>query len=246
MTSPGTVIIIGASSGIGYESARIFASLGWKTGVMARREEPLRELASDFPGKIEFRTTDITSENSVRDILSFIEELGKTDIVFLTAGTGWANPSLNLEKDLMTVKTDVEGFVRVVDTAYGYFRQHNPHGQIAAISSVAGTKGIGISASYSASKSFNSKYLEALSQLSAIDGLHIAVTDIRPGFIRTALLDPSRSYPLLMKPEKAARQIVKAILKRKKIAVIDTRWKIVVAFWRMIPGWLWRKMKIKL
>lgn len=246
MRAPGKIIIIGASSGLGAESARIFARLGWKTGIIARREAPLKELMVQFPENIIYMTADITSATFPSELTSFINTLGGADIIFLTAGTGWSNPALDLEKDILTVKTDVEGFVRVADTAYNWFRKHNPSGQFAAISSVAGTKGIGISASYSASKSFNSTYMEALSQLATIDNLSLTITDIKPGFVRTDLLDPSRNYPLLMHPEKAARQIVRAILRRKNVVIVNRKWKIVVWLWKLIPGVIWRKLKINL
>lgn len=245
MRKPGNVIIIGASSGLGRESAVIFGRSGWKVGAIARRQDLLQSLREEVPGVVATASADVTDDGFVKVLNDMISGFGKVDIIFLTAGIGWNNPGLDIGKDLLTVRTNVEGFVRTVDTAYAYFRDHNPEGQIAAVSSVAGIKGIGISACYSASKSFDSTYLEALSQLARVDKTGITVTDIKPGFVRTALLDPDRAYPLLMTPEEAARQIVRAVIKRKSVAVVNRKWSLVVWLWRALPHFIWRKLKIR-
>jgi len=246
MRAAGKILIVGASSGIGRECARIFCLKGWRVGAIARREEKLREIRQEFPDRVKIATADITSPECTSVILRLIGDLGGVDIIFLTAGVGWSNPSLDMAKDLMTVDVNVKGFVRIVDTAYNYFKNNNPEGQIAAVSSVAGVRGIGISASYSASKSFDSTYLEALAQLARIERLPLTVTDIKPGFVRTDLLDNSRNYPLLMNVREAAALIADAIICRKKVAVINRKWAILVFLWRLLPHSLWRHLRINL
>lgn len=245
MRQPGTIIIIGASSGLGRCTAELFCQKGWKVGAAARREDKLLELKALYPENIHTEILDVNDDSTPGNLMRFIKRLGGADIIFLSAGIGWANPSLELEKDIATVQTNVMGFIRIINTAYNYFKNENPNGQIAAISSVAGTKGIGVSASYSASKSFNSTYLEALAQLARIDETKITVTDIRPGFVRTDLLAPDRKYPMLMTPESAAGSITDAILKRKNACVINRKWAFVVFLWRLVPRRLWTKLKIK-
>ncbi len=240
------IIIVGASSGIGLESARIFARMGWRVGVAARRVENLRALKNQYTDNVEYAEIDITDSSAPDELLKLIERIGGMDILFHVAGTGWCNRSLELEKELVTVETNVDGFVRIIDTAYNYFRDRNRSGQIAAITSVAGTKGLGVSAAYSATKRFQNTYLEALRQLAHIDGIDIQFTDIRPGFVRTPLLDSKRKYPMLMNVDKVSKMVVNAIIKRRKIVYIDFRWRILVCLWRMIPGCLWQRLKIDL
>lgn len=240
------IVIIGASSGIGLESALIFAHKGWKVGVAARHAGNLRALKNQYPRNIEYSTIDITADDAPVKLLELVDSLGGMDVLFHTAGIGWSNPQLDLDKDLATVKTNAEGFVRIIDTAYRYFADKKIRGQIAAITSVAGTKGIGVSAAYSATKRFQNTYLESLEQLAAIDGVDIRFTDIRPGFVRTALLAPERKYPMLMQVDYAAKRIVRAIIDRKHIAYIDGRWGVLVFLWRLIPHFLWRRLKISL
>ena len=120
----------------------------------------------------------------------------------------------------------------------------NPGGDIAVISSVAGTKGLGVAPSYSASKVYQNTYIQALEQLSNMRRLHIRFTDIRPGFVDTDLLAGGGHYPMLMDKTVVARHIVRAIYAHRHVCVIDWRYRVLVALWRAMPSWLWRKLNI--
>lgn len=247
----GTIIIVGASSGLGRTIARTYAARGWKVGVCARREQPLRELADEFPSLVEWQTLDVTTTDSGRQFIDFVRCLGGVDIVLYAAGCGWNNPMLEPDDDERTVATNVDGFTRIVNAAFTWFAQNTtPSGrraQLCAITSIAGTKGIGISATYSATKRYQNTYLQALSQLANTRRVDLSVTDIRPGFIDTALLDTSaHHYPMLMDVDYAARRIVRAIDRRWRIAYVDWRWHAVVMAWRLIPSCLWRNLKLKI
>lgn len=71
----------------------------------------------------------------------------------------------------------------------------------------------------------------------------IAITDIRPGFVKTDLIAGS-SYPLQLKPEDVAKHIVSAIENGKEVKVIDWRYDILVFLWQLIPRWLWTRLRI--
>ncbi len=241
------IIIIGASSGLGYRAAHDFAAAGWHVGAAARRSDSLRQLSAEFPDNVMWETIDVTSPDAPDALLRLIDRLGGVDIVFLAAGVGYQNPELNIEADRLTVATNCLGFVNIVDTAYRYFRDNpsvSDRRQIAVITSVAGTNGLGMAASYSASKRFESTYLNAVDQLSRIEHAGVTVTDLRPGFIMTPLLNPSRRYPMLMSVDHVAPLIMRAILKRRRVAIIDWRWRLLVGVWRLIPRWIWVRMKV--
>ena len=108
-----------------------------------------------------------------------------------------------------------------------------------------GAKGLGVAPAYSATKRFQNTYIDALEQLACMQKLNICFTDIRPGFVSTDLLNDGKRYPLLMQPEKVARQIVRALHHRKRVAVIDWRYAVIVFFWRMIPRWIWKRLPIR-
>ena len=81
-------------------------------------------------------------------------------------------------------------------------------------------------------------------QLARMQHLNIRFTDIRPGFVATDLLRNAK-YPMLMQADKVALQIVKALKRKKRVVVIDGRYRLLVFFWRMIPRWLWERLPIK-
>lgn len=242
------IAIIGASSGLGMMVAEEFATLGWKVAVAARREEPLRELQRRYPDRIVYTTLDVTSPDAVERFYRLIELNNGIDVLLMASGVGFSNPALELTQEVRTLETNVVGFARIVSAAYKYFRdtRNNAPGRIAAITSVASTKGIGVAASYSASKRFQRTYLDALEQLSHRQHVNVEFTDIRPGFIRTPLLDPEKDYPLIMSVDYAAPQIVHAILAGRRTATIDWRWRIISALWATIPTRLWTRIPVGL
>lgn len=241
------IVIIGASSGLGLKISMIFAETGWKVAMAARRTEPLQTVNNQYPDSVVFSKIDITTEDSDSLLTELIHKNGGADVILLAAGIGWQNAELDMDKDLQTVNTNSAAMVRIVNTAYHYFvNECNGNGQIAIITSIAGTMGLGISATYSATKRMQSTYLEAIEQLAHINGYNITVTDIRPGFVKTALLDPNKKYPMLMNVDCAAKKIVNAIIKKKSVAYIDWKWHIVVLLWKLIPRFIWTKLKIKI
>ena len=237
------VVIIGASSGMGLEVARLFLAQGCRLGVAARRGDRLEELKQEAPDRVVTAAIDVTTDDAPRQLRSLIEELGGMDLFFYASGIGKQNRTLTPEIELNTVNTNGLGFTRMIGEAYRYFAEKG-QGHIAAITSIAGTKGLGPAPSYSATKAFQNVYLQSLEQQANARGLKIRFTDIRPGFVDTDLLKGDYRYPLMLKPDKVARQIVNAIQRKRHIAVIDWKYSILTALWRRLPKSLWRHLKL--
>lgn len=212
-----------------------------------------------------YQQIDVTSPEAPSLLLKLIEKLGGMDLYFHSSGIGWQNNSLDIEKEMKTVETNGLGFVRMVDKAFNWFAkqsQEQDKGQelsqeqksdkgkgyntyrIACITSIAGTKGLGAAPAYSATKRFQNHYLECLTQQAHMRHLPIAITDIRPGFVKTDLIAGS-NYPLQLTPQKVAQQIVNAIERGKTVKTIDWKYSILVSLWRMIPRWIWTRLTIK-
>lgn len=238
------IIIIGASSGIGMRVATDFARLGWRVGIAARREEQLKSLKEKYPDRVEYMTIDVTAQDAVDRFYKLIELIDGMDYLLYAAGCGWRNPDLDNAVDDQTVLVNVYGFTRIINAAYKYYKQTASlhRGHIAAITSVAGVKGIGISATYSASKRYQWTYLQAIDQLAHQQHVNVDITDIRPGFVDTPLLN-GHSYPMEMSVDYVAPRLESAMLRGKRVAVIDSRWAVVSALWRMIPDALWRRIE---
>jgi short-subunit dehydrogenase len=235
------IIIIGATSGIGREVAKLYIARGWQVGVAGRRTDELEYLRQEAPQQVYTETIDVTHDDAPTRLQSLIDKVGGMDIFLLSSGIGKQNPTLEADIELRTASTNVTGFIRMTMTAYHFFAKQG-YGHIAAISSIAGTKGLGIAPAYSATKCFQNTYLDALDQLAHMNGLNICFTDIRPGFVATPLLKDD-SYPLLMKAPDVATQIVKGIDHKKRTLIIDWRYRILVFFWRLIPRCIWLRLK---
>lgn len=231
-------IVVGASSGIGMEVARLLLQQGWTVGVAARRVELLQTI-----GQVEVAQIDVTAENAAERLRSLITRLGGMDLFFYASGIGKQNRELKEDIELATMQTNGVGFTRMIGEAYRYFATQG-EGHIAAITSIAGTKGLGPAPAYSATKAMQNVYLQALEQQAHARGLKIHFTDIRPGFVDTALLAGNFHYPMMLKPEKVAQEIVSAINSKQHIRVIDWRYRLLTALWRRIPRCLWRYMKL--
>lgn len=239
----GQAVVLGASSGMGYEVARLLLRDGWRLGLAARRTQPLETLAAEFPGQVVVKKIDVTADDAGKLLQELIDYMGGIDLYFHAAGVGWQNHTLEEDKEMKTVSTNALGFARLVGVAYRYFAARGS-GHIAVISSIAGTKGLGAAPAYSATKAFDNVYMQALEQQARMRHLRIRFTDIRPGFVRTALLADGTRYPLLMEPEAVARDIVRSIYKGRHVRVIDWRYRVLTSLWRLLPSWLWRRLSI--
>ena len=237
------VVIIGASSGMGLEVAKLLLAEGYTLGVAARRNDRLQALKQLAPDRVVTATIDVTADDAASRLRALIDELGGMDLFFYASGIGKQNRELVPDIELNTVNTNGMGFTRMIGEAYRYFAEKGK-GHIAAITSIAGTKGLGPAPSYSATKAMQNTYLQALEQQANARGLKICFTDIRPGFVDTDLLAGDFHYPMMLKPDKVARQIVRAIRNKRHVVVIDWKYAILTALWRRLPRALWRHVKI--
>lgn len=181
------IVVVGATSGIGLDVARLFISRGWFVGVAGRNTQMLDALKQENPSQVYTAVIDITHSDAPERLSHLIEEMSGMDVYFHSSGIGYNNPQLDETKELDTLRTNGEGFTRMIGAAYRYFRLRKK-GQIVAISSVAATRGMGSAPAYSATKRFQMHYLQSIRQLATTDSLHLAVTEIRPGFVDTPLL----------------------------------------------------------
>ena len=253
-------IVMGATSGIGQEVARLLAANGYEVGIAGRREERLVQMAQATPGIVTHRQIDVTKEDAPTELQKLIEELGGMDLYFHSSGIGWENVALDADKELKTVETNGVGFVRMVSAAYNWFAEQRADeakqraegdeqragdkerkARIACITSIARTRGLGAAPAYSATKRMQAHYLECLSQQARMRHLNIGITDIRPGFVATDLIAGSH-FPLQLKAEDVARTIVRAIERGSEVVTIDWRYRLLVAAWQLIPRWLWFRL----
>ena len=236
-------IVIGGTSGIGKEVVHILVREGWMVGVAGRREGLLQELEEAHPGRVVTEVIDVTEEDAENCLGLLIDKLGGMDLFLLSSGYGNQNRKLDREIEERTVLTNVMGFTMMVDAAFRWFRERGCRGHIAAITSVAGCKGLAQSASYSSTKRFQWTYLQALSQLARSERLDdISFSDIRPGFVSTDFIH--HDYPMQMRPDYVAEHIVRGLSRRRRIITIDWRYRILIFLWRLIPDCIWERIRV--
>lgn len=90
-------IVMGATSGIGMEVAKLLAAKGWQVGIAGRRIERLQALISQS-GITSYQQIDVTSPNAPAQLLELINKLGGMDLYFHSSGIGWQNNSLDIER----------------------------------------------------------------------------------------------------------------------------------------------------
>lgn len=233
------ILITGASSGIGLELARQFASLNCKLALIARRESLLSETEKELK-RINKDIVSIKSDVSIReDVKSTVQitlnTFGKIDIAILNAG-------INIKSDINEFKSEAikKIFdVNVIGISY-FFEELIPvfkerGGMFVGVSSLADGRGFPLSGFYCASKAAATLFLE--SQRVELKPLNIKVLTVKPGFVRTPMTDKNKfKMSFLMDVEKAAKIIIKGIEKEKSL--IQFPWQSVVGakILRILPN----------
>ena len=235
------VIIIGATSGIGKALAIEYAKRGWMVGITGRRLELLIELSNLFPGKYYVKSFDICLlEPAMESLRELIFEMGQVDLIIMNAGTGHVNHTLEWATETNCITTNVQGFAAMCNVAMQYFMERE-NGHFAAVSSIAGVRGIGGAPAYSASKAFMINYLESLRGIVTRKKLNITISNIQPGFIDTAMGQNPKAF-WRASTQKAARQIVEGLNRKKTQIYVTRRWKIIAWIMKWLPDWIVNKI----
>ena len=233
-------IVIGATSGMGRELAKILAEHEYAVGLVGRRIALLRELQAEIGVQSHVKSFDISSEEAMSLLEELIQEMKGIELVVISAGCGFINPDLDFAKEKETIAVNVSGFAAMANVAFKHFVEQGA-GHIVGISSVAALRGSGQAPAYNASKAFVSNYLEGLRQKAHQLGLPITVTEIQPGFVDTAMAQGEGLF-WMASPSKAASQIYLAIAHKRNHAYVTRRWRLIAWLLKMIPGRLYNKM----
>lgn len=233
-------IIIGATSGIGNELAKLLVQHDYSVGITGRRTAELEKLKEENPRAYFISSFDCTTANNAEKLTDLTNQMGGLDLLILSSGTGDLNENLDFEIEHNTNLLNVNAFAQIVDWAFNYF-QAQEKGHLVAISSVAGIRGSRLAPAYNASKAYQINYLEGLRQKATKSKKPIYITDIRPGFVDTDMAKGEGQFWVASK-EKAARQIFGIIKRKKGIGYVTKRWWIVAKILGLIPSWVYRRM----
>ncbi len=246
MTQPKTVLITGASSGIGEALALEYGSRGAHVALVARREAELAAVAEKViarGGRALAIVCDVADDAAVFDAVKRADrELGGLDMVIANAGLGSSGhaSTLKWEETARLLDVNVKGAFATLSAAIPIFLAQQ-RGHLVGVSSLAGKRGLPASGAYSASKAALSAFLETLRV--DLRGAGIAVTDVQPGFVSTPINPTSnKGMPLLWTADKAARVIASRL--ERAPAVVAFPWPLVwvTSAVRLLPAWLYDRV----
>ena len=241
-----SVLITGASRGLGEGLARQFAARGYKLALTARKLEDVEslkgQLQSESP-QVCVRSLDVADFNAVPGVLrECAEELGGLDIVIVNAGVAIAARGGQgmFEQMRTTIDVNLTGAIATAEAALEIFREQGK-GQLVGISSVAALRGIPGQGAYSATKAGFGKYLEAMRCETYKED--ISVTELAPGYIDTDLNRSLASRPFVVSAEKGTRIMADLIEKQVGFRYVPPwPWTLVAQFMKLLPVALLRKL----
>ena len=241
MRDPRSILITGASSGIGAALAELYAEPGRTLALTGRNRERLEAVAARCRGRgaeVLIAVLDIRDAEGLAGWIADVDRRHPIDLGVASAGVaiGANGADDSAEAVRLTFATNVDGVLNTVLPLVPLLRGRR-RGQIAIVSSVAGFRGFPGSAAYCASKAAERLYGEGLRGDLAPFGVGVSV--ICPGFIRTPMTDGNAfSIPLLMEPERAAAIIQRGLARNK--ARIAFPWPTYAVCWLLgvlPPSW---------
>lgn len=230
-------LVTGAGSGVGRQLVIQLIRRGWKVGGIARRQQPLEELAKELAAQQQnfaWASADVTLAEQVAKLET---RLGPTDLLIASAGVAGDTPAVGMDADAIAniIGINLVGVSNTIAAVLpGMLARRRGH--VVAISSLASFRGLPGQMGYSASKAGLNALMESLWLDVKAHGLF--VTTICPGYIDTPQAVDMYKAELLMPVEQAAREILKAIDKRKRFHAFPYWTAAQLRLMRLLPAWL--------
>ncbi len=237
-----TVLITGASSGIGYSLAKLLPNENCSLALLSRRKDALSSLVEELKlngGKVNIYKCDVTNPQEVKNVFEDVRnDFGNIDIAILNAGISSRadikNYSSAIAKEIFEV--NALGIVNCVEQLLPDFIKRK-EGMLVGVSSLAESRGYPRSGFYNASKAAATLLLESLRV--ELKPFNVKILIVKPGFVRTPMTDKNEfQMPFLMNVDKAAKIILEGIKKEKKIIQFPLPIVIGSKLARLMPDWL--------
>ena len=246
MTTSKSVLITGATRGLGENLARQFAERGYRLALTRRKQEDLERLAGELAGKagnIVLETLDVCDYDSIAPVIQrCAERMNGLDIIVINAGVAFNTPAGkgHFAQIRQTIDVNLTGAIATAEAAVELFRSQG-RGHVVGITSLAGVRGMRGQGVYSASKAGFSRYLESLRLETRRDS--IVVTDLAPGYIDTDLNRSIPNRPFLVTAEQGTRVMVDLIERRVSFRYVPPwPWTLVAQVMKWLPDSMIAKM----
>jgi hypothetical protein len=238
-----TVLITGASSGLGYALVEALAPYRVHFCLLSRRVEPMQELEMKLAtsgSQFWLRACDVQKRNEVESALAdFVQTVGRLDVAWVNSGIGGETSFRRWDWNRVEsmIDTNLKGAIYTAQRCLQYMVSQN-HGTIAAISSASAMRGLAGRSIYSLTKIGLAFYMEAM----AAELPQIQFTTIYPGFVDTAINRGNPNRLWLMTADRAAQLMINAVAKRKKEFIYPLQMKLLFHLVRALPAGIYRWM----
>ncbi len=238
-------IIIGASSGMGREVAKLLSKDGYEVGLVARRTELLKSLQSELPTTSHIKQIDIASSHAREQLQELITHMKGLDLCVISISANCDNQNEGADhwaSKERTINVDGKGFIALADLVLEYFKKQN-HGHLVGISSTSGLRGSAATPVYSAMKSGISCYMEAQWNYMAQNNYNIHITSVVPGWVAIEYApmgtDPAAYWEISV--EQAGREIMAGIKAQEKMVYVPRKVWLVALLLKYLPDWVYNK-----
>lgn len=235
-----TVLITGASSGLGFDLAKGLAKENCNLILLARRIEKLKELQKEISGmggNSLIYECDVSNKENVNSVFNkILTENKDVDIVILNSGVShraWIK-NFNSAHAEEIFNVNVMGIIYCVEAVLPHFMKRK-NGMIVGVSSLADARGFPGSGFYCASKSAATTFLESLRIEAKNYG--IKVLTVKPGFVKTPMTDKNEfKMPFLLNVSESTKQIIKGIKKEKRLIHYPAQLVFLIKLLKLMPA----------
>lgn len=240
MKNPKTILITGASSGLGREFALQYAAAENTLFLTGRNEERLARVGReclDRGGRVEFKSMDITDARAVSEWVLNCDRSSPVDLAIANAGVSGGSAAGEGTDQVKTIfATNVDGVINTIQPLLPKMKERR-RGQLAIVSSLASFRGMPGAPAYSASKAAVRVYGEALRGLLYAYGVEVTV--VAPGYIKTPMTESNAFFmPFLMGADRAVRIIKKRLAKNPARIAFPLPMYLAVWLLGALPPWL--------
>jgi short-subunit dehydrogenase len=245
---PKKILIVGATSAIAKEAARLYAGQGDKLYLIGRNEEATKALTADLKvrgaSQVSYSVLDLNQFGQHAEVLEKANKsLRGVDIALICHGSLPDQEATEKDFELAQHEINTNGLsvISLLTELSKYFVEQNA-GTIAVITSVAGDRGRQSNFVYGSVKSMVSTYLQGLR--GKLLPFNVHVVDIRPGFVDSPMTAQFEKGSLWSSPQRIANIIVKSIERKRHTVYAPFYWRFIMFAVRLVPEFLFKRIKL--
>jgi short-subunit dehydrogenase len=240
-------IIIGASSGMGREVAKLLSKDGYTVGLVARRVNLLESLQKEISGQSYIKQVDVTDPHAREQLSELISQMGGLDLIVISISAYLDNQNTMpaqkpWSKKERTLNVDAKGFIAMADVALDFFERQN-HGHLVGVSSTSGLRGVAYNPEYSAAKACISYYMEAQRNYMIQNNIDVQITDICPGYVAVEHSplgqDPAAYWEIPV--QEAGKVIFEGIKNKSTMVYVPKKVQLIALLLKHLPDCIYNK-----